>query len=97
MAHQESKRTTKGAQVSCRKAQKELEDQHLATMEWKASTQLAIVSLWQFANALATTYHHGNIEKRTLVVYGGLATQSRTGPTPTDLQSKSNCVSNPGL
>ena len=63
MVNQESKRTTKGAPVSCRNAQKESEDQHLATMEWKASTQFAILPLLQFANALATTYHHVEYRK----------------------------------
>ena len=97
MVNQESKRTTKGAPVSCRNAQKESEDQHLATMEWKASTQFAILPLLQFVNALATTYHHVNIEKWNLVVYGGLAAQSKTDPTPTDLQWQSNRFSNRGL
>ena len=44
-----------------------------------------------------TTYHHVNIEKWNLVVYGGLAAQSKTDPTPTDLQWQSNRFSNPGL
>ena len=44
-----------------------------------------------------TTYHHVNIEKWNLVVYGGLAAQSKTDPTPTDLQWQLNRFSNRGL